>query len=347
VRVLHIAAEIAGQPALLCRGLRALGVDARSLSLHPSWLGYESDIAIDGRGRAGFFRRVAALARHGRGLDIVHIHFGTTFLPRLLDVPLLARAGARLVFHFHGCEVRPRAAMLERHALSACSECPVYCVPEKQARLLEIARRHGALLIISTPDLLEAVPEAEHLPVAIDLEDWIELGKRVTPAPGFVVLHAPSDPAIKGTSHVEAAVREVAAAHPDVRLELVEGEPAAKARLRYAPATVAVDQLHLGWYGLFAVEAMALEKPVLVYIRPDLDRPDLPVVRTTRERLAADLALLHGDRRRIDELGAAGRSYVARVHDLKAVSRRLLDLYRGRVMRSSGVEATPSATGGA
>ncbi len=345
MRVLHIAAEIAGQPALLCRGLRALGVEARSLSLHPSWLGYPSDIEIDGRGVAGLLRRLSALARYGRGLDIVHVHFGTTFLPRLLDIPLLTALGARLVFHFHGCEVRPRAQMLARHALSACSECPVYCVPAKQERLLAQAHRHGALCLVSTPDLREAVPAAEHLPVAIDLEIWRALAAAAEQAPGFVVLHAPSDPAIKGTPHVVAAVRALMAAHPDVRLELVQGEPAAIARLRYGAATAAVDQLHLGWYGLFAVEAMALAKPVLVFIRPELDRPELPVVRTTRERLAADLDDLRRDAPRRRELGAAGRAYVEAVHDLPVVSAHLLELYRRRVLAASPSAAVAAAAG--
>ena len=344
LRVLHAAAEIAEQPALLARGLRALGVDARSLSTGRTWLGYRSDIEVDGRGPLGLVRRLAALARHGPRLDILHLHFGTSFLPRLLDVPLLAGAGTRIVFHFHGCEVRPRAAMLERHPLSACSECPVYCVPERQARLLELARRHGALLIVSTPDLLEAVPEAVELPVAIDLEAWEALRARAVPAPGFVVLHAPSDPAIKGTRHVAAAVERLRARHPDVRLELIEREPAARARLRYGAATVAVDQLHLGWYGLFAVEAMALAKPVLVTIRPDLDRAELPVVRTGRERLEGDLEALRADPARRAALGAAGLAHVRAVHDLPVVARRLLDLYRARGLEAAAGAAPAGVT---
>jgi glycosyltransferase involved in cell wall biosynthesis len=333
VRVLHAAAEIAGQPGLLCRGLRKLGIDARSLSTQRSWLGYSSDIELDGSGVAGLVRRLVALARYGPRLDILHLHFGTSFLPRLIDLPLLARTGTRLVFHFHGCEVRPRATMLTRHRFSACSECPVYCVPERQSRLLEIARRHGALLIVSTPDLLEAVPEAEHLPVAIDLETWDGLRAAAEPAPGFVVLHAPSDPAIKGTRYVAAAVDALRAEHPEVRLELIERQPAAEAHRRYGMATVAVDQVLLGWYGLFSVEAMALAKPVLTYIRPDLDRPELPVVRTDRDSLAGDLDRLREDAELRSHHGAAGLAYVRAVHDLPVVCARLRDLYQDRAVR--------------
>lgn len=332
LRVLHAAAETAGQPAVLCRGLRALGVEARSLSTERAWLGYRSDIEIDGRGPAGVMRRLLALLRHGPGLDILHLHFGTSFLPRLLDVPLIARTGTRLVFHFHGCEVRPRAHMLAHYPVSACSECPVYCVPARQKRLLALARRYGALLLVSTPDLLEAVPEAEHLPVAIDLAEWEPLRAAAVPAPGFVVLHAPSEPNIKGTRHVIAAVNALRARYPDVRLELVERQPAALARLRYGAATVAVDQLHLGWHGLFAVEAMALGKPVLVAIRPDLDRPELPVVRTDRDRLARDLEDLRLSPERRAALATSGIAYVREVHDVRRVSAELLRLYRERVL---------------
>jgi hypothetical protein len=221
----------------------------------------------------------------------------------------------------------------------------VYCVPERQARLLAVARQHGALLLVSTPDLLEAVPEAVHLPVAIDLEAWDARRLAARPAPGFVVLHAPSDRAIKGTRHVEAAVEALRPSHPDVRLELIEREPAERAPARYGAATVAVDQVHLGWYGLFAVEAMALALPVLCYIRPALDRPELPIVHTDRERLAADLLTLYDEPGMRSALGLAGLAYVRSMHALPVVSRALLDLYRTRVLGSATPLPAPAAAG--
>jgi hypothetical protein len=197
---------------------------------------------------------------------------------------------------------------------------------------------------VSTPDLLEAVPEAVHLPVAIDLEAWEARRRAAHPAPGFVVLHAPSDPAIKGTRHVTAAVEALRAAHPDVRLELIQREPAERAHARYGAATVAVDQVHLGWYGLFAVEAMALALPVLCYIRPALDRPELPLVRTDRERLAADLATLYrATPAERSAVGAKGLAYVRSMHALPVVSRALLALYETRVL---GRPALATATTG-
>ncbi|MGD8395419.1 MAG: hypothetical protein PVF43_08095 [Candidatus Eiseniibacteriota bacterium] len=341
LRVLHAAAEIAGQPALLCRGLRARGIDARSLAFGTTWQRYPSDVRIDGGGVFGLLRRIRALVEHGRGVDILHLHFGTSFLPRLVDLGWFRRRGTHVVFHHHGCDVRPRATMLANHAVSACSECPVYCSPVRQQRVRRAAARHGALEIVSTPDLLEVVPGAVHLPVAIDVPAWEALRRQAAATDGteWVVLHAPSEPSIKGTRHVVAAVEALAREHPDVRLELVQGLPAAEARRRFGVATVVVDQLHMGWHGLFAVEAMALGKPVLCYIRPDLrdHRPGLPVVPTTRETLLDDLRALHDDAPRAERLGTAGIAYAEREHGLERISARLAGLYEERVL---GVRAS-------
>jgi len=51
-----------------------------------------------------------------------------------------------------------------------------------------------------------------------------------------------------------------------IELDLIEGVPNREARLRYAAADVIVDQLKIGWYGMFAIESMALAKPVVVHL---------------------------------------------------------------------------------
>jgi glycosyltransferase involved in cell wall biosynthesis len=144
-----------------------------------------------------------------------------------------------------------------------------------------------------------------------------------------VVLHAPSSRRRKGTEHVIAACERL-----DVELEIVEGLRHDEARERYRRADIVVDQLNAGWYGLFAIEAMALGKPVLTFLHDEAARRteeafgiEVPLVRTSTETLADDLRALvdsPADRRRI---GAAGRAYVERVHDVDRNADRLLELY--------------------
>ena len=94
-----------------------------------------------------------------------------------------------------------------------------------------------------------------------------------------------------------------------VDLEIVEGLHHDEARRRYEQADIVVDQLNAGWYGLFAIEAMALGKPVVTFLHEeavarteDAFGTTVPIVSATAETLAAHLRPLVEDadhRRRV------------------------------------------------
>ena len=60
--------------------------------------------------------------------------------------------------------------------------------------------------------------------------------------------------------------------HLAADLELVEGLHHDEAFERYRAADIVVDQLNAGWYGLFAIEAMALGKPVVTFLHDEAVR---------------------------------------------------------------------------
>jgi glycosyltransferase involved in cell wall biosynthesis len=120
-----------------------------------------------------------------------------------------------------------------------------------------------------------------------------------------------------------------------VELDIVEGVPHEEARARYARADIVVDQLRAGWHGVFALESMALGKPVVTYLKPDVVEKSaagygvrIPIVPATAETLAEALSPLIESPARRREIGAASRAYVEQVHDIDRVADRLLDLYR-------------------
>jgi glycosyltransferase involved in cell wall biosynthesis len=143
-------------------------------------------------------------------------------------------------------------------------------------------------------------------------------------------VHAPSNREKKGTRFVVEACERLG-----LDLDLVEGVPHEEARERYARADIVVDQLNAGWHGVFALESMALGKPVVTHLKPDVVERSaagfgirLPIVPATRETLVDALRPLVEQPSLRRELGAAGRDYVERVHDIEVVADRLLDLYR-------------------
>ena len=114
-----------------------------------------------------------------------------------------------------------------------------------------------------------------------------------------------------------------ACAQLPVDLEIVEGLHHDEARRRYEQADIVVDQLNAGWYGLFAIEAMALGKPVVTFLHEEaVARTEeafglrVPIVSATADTLVERLRPLveSADERR--RIGAESRAYVERVHDV-------------------------------
>ena len=67
-------------------------------------------------------------------------------------------------------------------------------------------------------------------------------------------------------------------------LEIVEGLPHDEAFERYRNADIVVDQLNAGWYGVFAIECLALGKPVVTFLHDE-------AVRRTEEAYGVEVPL--------------------------------------------------------
>jgi hypothetical protein len=89
-----------------------------------------------------------------------------------------------------------------------------------------------------------------------------------------------------------------------------------------------VDQLIGGWFGYTAVEAMALGKPVISYIR---DRrwasEDLPIINANPDSIHEVLKRLLATPAELQQISRRARAYVERHHSVEAFSERLRTLY--------------------
>ena len=183
----------------------------------------------------------------------------------------------------------------------------------KSPEQLAYGKKAGAE-IVGSYDAIRWVPEADVIPPG-------STSRAFAPAPPSdrerpVIVHAPSSRRRKGTEHVVAAVRGL-----DADLEIVEGLHHDEAFERYRDADIVVDQLNAGWYGLFAIECMALGKPVVTYLHDE-------AVRRTEEAFGVDRADRVRDRR--DARASALRPLVADAAERRRARRRLARLRRAR-----------------
>ena len=307
LRVTLCPVNTAGVPWTNAQALRRRGVDARLVVFERYKLHPEADESLDIPSNSLLLSRQAkqwaALARLLPRTDVFHFHFGLTLVPQSLQFPILRAARKKSVMHYLGSDIRGKTPEQLAYGKKADAE------------------------IVGSYDAIRWVPEAEVIPPGIDLA-------RIDPAPPSdrerpLIVHAPSSRRRKGSEHVIAAVEGL-----DADLELVEGLHHDEAFERYRAADIVVDQLNAGWYGLFAIEAMALGKPVVTFLHDEaVQRTEeafgtrVPIVSATAETLREALRPLVADAARRRELGAASRAYVEQVHDLERITDRLVDLY--------------------
>ena len=332
MHILHAPADVAGNAYGLSRAERELGLASDVAIFAPSGRGYRFDIDLRAGGDVPVWVRMLRRAKFLRWAvqeyDVFHFNFGLTILSvRQLglvvdELTWLRRRGKTILFTYQGSDARPS------------SRCPCNDPEHRnwdryRGLTSERALRYADRVFYLNPDLREWLPGASFLPYSsvdarsVEPHALAERGE-------VVVAHAPTDRDIKGTRHVLDAVGALQQEGVAVRLDLIEGVTNDVALARIAAADVLVDQLILGWYGAVAVEAMALGRPVMAYIReeePD-DNPfgdRLPVVRTSVATLKEDLRALAADRDRRRELARRGRAFVEKEHDPRRIARRVLD----------------------
>ena len=362
---------------------RELGAHSMSVVFQPSKFSYESDHILFKMNDRFVHRQIKTwrLIHYAlRYFDIIHYNFGRslilyelgtqsawpprqavqtainhTYFPLLefADTALFRRASKGIVVTYQGDDVRQGDYCRANYGITFATEVAhdYYTARSDAHKRRQIARfaRYADRIYALNPDLLSVLPPAaEFIPYAsVDPRQW----QPVYPEPHGRphVLHAPSHRGVKGTRFLLEAAERLRREGVPFDLEMIENLPHAEATARYRDADIVVDQLLAGWYGGFAVEAMALGKPVIAYLResglhivPREMREELPVIDAHPETIYDVLKeWLTVRRDALPERGRASRAYVERWHDARAIAKRLIGDYEAILReRESGSRHT-------
>ncbi|MGL4728923.1 MAG: hypothetical protein ACRCWO_09225 [Bosea sp. (in: a-proteobacteria)] len=364
MRILHGPANVGNQPWCISRAERSLGHTSDVVQNYTTWLNYPADRTLSDYGkntrRARFDRSLFALTAPFR-YDVIHYYFGRSFMlwddlgrvlgrspqedrAALRDVHLAKRLGKRVVMTLQGCDARQADVSHATNAITMCKPdgCPAYAacttgIDVTRRAMIETLLPLMDRVFYLNPEIGHVVGHlasgAEFLPYAnVDV-----MGETVTPPnPGRRprILHAPSNSGIKGTPMILAALERLKSRF-DFELILVENTPHAEAIKLYRSADLAIDQILAGWYGGFAVELMAMGKPVAAYIREEDRRfvpgamwADMPILRLDPRTLDDDLARILADPQALIAAGARSRAYAERWHDPLKAAQALSAIYR-------------------
>ena len=311
----------------------------------PFFLPADYELSFD-RTNYGAFPRYAAsmmdfAIRSASTYDVFHFHFGRSLLPRNLDLPILNMLGKSYYFEYHGSEIRQGEAW-RKNPYS--DYLPGYCENYEALKSAERQLKNAKGAIVHDAEMGLYVPSCAptyFVPLRMNVEQFTPRFPECDNTHRPKIVHAPSQRGIKGSEYVEAALELLSDSY-DFDFILVEGMTQSDAFAVYREADIIIDQLFIGSYGVFALEAMAMGKPVVTYMRPDLVETypgSLPVVSANKDNLAEVVAGLLEDPVRRCKLGRKSREYVERYHDYRKAAYLLHKIYETGTGPLSAIEA--------
>lgn len=334
-RILIAGYEIGGQMQLLAETFRKRWHQASSAAYNEDFRGYQNDMMLAGKGWKSSMDKLFFFFWALIHYDVFHFFWGVSMWNwwrfHLIDLPILKLFGKKIIVHFRGLDIidikyfdylreKNRGISLMKPPLSR----------PNQLKKLKKWLFYADTVLVSEPDLFEVVPTATLSPQVIDIGYWTSSLKPTSEEDGIIrIAHAPSSRRKKGTDFIEESIQELKDKGYSVELVLAENLPHDKIKELYERSDIGLDQILYGWHGKVSVELMALGKPVVCYIDPELMkyRPDLPIISATPSTLTSVLERLVIDKKLRASIGVQSREYAQRYHDVEQVADQLLEIY--------------------
>lgn len=317
----------------LAQALRSHGVNATACSFSDDAYAYLSDQCLN-LNKHPYKQRLAIrkafFEEAVQKYDIFHFHFGETLLADKSDLKLLKDMGKKLIMHHNGSDARLLSVAQSYNN-------PYVIVKDTWPE----SRVHESLQLISTyidhviindyelmPYVKPYYPNIHVVPYAIDIQ-------RITPhypSPDAIPLlvHAPSHREIKGTEFVLAAVEQLKTEGQPFEFKLLEEMSHSDVMQYYKRSSIIIDQLRIGTYANLSMEAMAMGKPVICYIRDDLIHTfpgELPIISANPDTLCYVLKSMLQRQEEWATIGMQGRKYVEQHHSYEYTGKLLIQIY--------------------
>ena len=272
--------------------------------------------------------------------NLFHFYFCTSLLPFNLDLPILKLFRKKVVMTYCGSDIRLIEIEKTRNPYAGLLKIGLddpRFDPKKKRQM-----RWQRLWVdkVIAPRNLYASASAVFPKAEIEKDIWLHNTMDVRAYVPIVfetkdvplLVHAPSEPGIKGTEYVKVAIEELRRRGMRFDFLLLEDRPHAEVqRILRDEADIVLDQFLLGGFGSLAVEGMYYGKPVVGYLIESVRAehyPDCPIVNATIDDLADKLAWLIAHPKERVRLGREGREFVERHFDRDKVGRQVMELYR-------------------
>ncbi len=325
--------EIANQMNIQAMALKKLNYHTTTLNYYDSYLKYKSDFVLDPKELVNYENANLYIKSHVAPIikdnDIFHFHFGTTLTLDHSDLPVLNKLGKKTIMQYWGSDVRMVSIAKKNNPYSKVKETNEDSIKRKLEHLSKYIS--NCFVDYELAEYVKDYHEKVHVTKSsIDLSKFSYTKFEKNDNDKLIIAHAPTAPEFKGTKFIVEAIESLKTNY-NIEFKLITGLSNDQAIEEYKKADIIVDQLHMGTYGVFAVEAMALRKPVVCWISDymrELLPKDLPIIIANPDTIKSVLKNLFDNRDQLSLIGKKSREFVEKYHDSNIVAKNHETIYK-------------------
>jgi hypothetical protein len=327
----------AGINSRLKEGFDKLGVKADFYHFRDHPFSYNTGIKIK-YSNNGFIRKIQKLALIIKLLIKYHYFIFLSpnpLLTNFYDIKIFMFFRKKMMLIFVGCDARI-PEKVTKYKWNPCINCNqeykdfVGCIIQEKKEIIKQVESLFDIIVCpqEASGFLKRTYVAAYFP--INLESYILPEKYKVLNSKIKILHAPSNKGVKGTKYIYETIDRLKRNY-DFEFELVSNVTVQKVYESILSSDIIIDQMLVGFYGLFSIEAMALSKPVICYIRDDIwenIKNDCPIYNANPDNLFEVLENILKNPERLKEAGMLSRLYVEKYHDAKKIASQYYQLFQ-------------------
>lgn len=333
MKVLHLPTSVGGNAWGLAQAEKKLGLESEVLVVKQNWLNYDADIILNLENK-NFFSQSLNLYKTFQNIknkyDVFHFNYGSSLLDfqklglPLLELPFYDKS-KKIIFTYNGSDSRAVHPLDYWHELPSPKQT-LYnkiAIEIKKRKIQKVAKFADHIFALN-PDLLHYLPQkATFLPYSISNWDRIKEVKRKQKKV-IKIVHSPTSRDFKGSTFILEGLEILKKRYNNIEVQIIENIPHKEALKLYGEADLVIDQVLIGWYGAFGVEAMKMGKPLAVYIREE-DLRFIPkamgedvkdaIINITPFNIVEKLSLYIENQDLLKQKAQAGLAYSNKWHD--------------------------------
>ncbi|MCL1864054.1 MAG: glycosyltransferase family 4 protein [Defluviitaleaceae bacterium] len=267
--------------------------------------------------------------------DVFNFFFSYSLLPDFADLPIYRELGKKTVIHYFGSDIRLYSeAVKENHYLSLAKDTFYKNHTENEKKILSNLKKCSFYIdqcMVGGAEFRSIL--TRYYNNYYEYKQPISLGEfecfHKTQNEKFLIVHPPSNPAIKGTSIILEAIDELKKEY-DFDFVFIQNMPRKEALAMYNKADLVIDHIIYGWFGMVTLESMALGTPVIIHIADcfkDFLHEDNPIINANPSNIKEKIEWALNNKNELIEIGKKGRKYVEEHHDSNIVTQSILDVY--------------------